>query len=69
MTKIFDLRFVNTICYPTKRNQEQIKDVFIKIIKDFGGIDLCVFSSGTYVPKLEQEINIKQNKFVICSLL
>jgi 4-hydroxy-3-methylbut-2-enyl diphosphate reductase len=27
MTKIFDLRFVNTICYPTKRNQEQIKDL------------------------------------------
>ena len=25
MTKIFDLRFVNTICFPTKRNQEQIK--------------------------------------------
>ena len=27
MTKVFDLRFVNTICYPTKRNQEQIKDL------------------------------------------
>jgi 4-hydroxy-3-methylbut-2-enyl diphosphate reductase len=27
MTKIFDLRFINTICYPTKRNQEQIKDL------------------------------------------
>ena len=27
MTKIFDLRFVNTICYPTKRNQEQIKEL------------------------------------------
>ena len=25
MTKVFDLRFVNTICYPTKRNQSQIK--------------------------------------------
>tara|TARA_Y100000590_G_scaffold157591_1_gene181080 strand:+ start:37 stop:867 length:831 start_codon:yes stop_codon:yes gene_type:complete len=25
MTKVFDLHFVNTICYPTKRNQEQIK--------------------------------------------
>ena len=29
MTKIFDLRFVNTICYPTKRNQEQIKDLAV----------------------------------------
>ena len=27
MTKIFDLSFVNTICYPTKRNHEQIKDL------------------------------------------
>jgi len=27
MTKFFDLHFVNTICYPTKRNQEQIKEL------------------------------------------
>ena len=27
MEKVFDLHFVNTICYPTKRNQEQIKDL------------------------------------------
>ena len=26
MTKVFDLRFVNTICFPTKRNQEQIEE-------------------------------------------
>ena len=25
MTKVYDLRFVNTICFPTKRNHEQIK--------------------------------------------
>ncbi|MBT3216964.1 MAG: 4-hydroxy-3-methylbut-2-enyl diphosphate reductase [Candidatus Marinimicrobia bacterium] len=25
MTNVFDLRFVNTICFPTKRNQEQIR--------------------------------------------
>mgnify|MGYP000862922187 CR=1 FL=1 len=36
-----------------------------KIIEDFNGLDLCVFSSGTYDPKLEQEINVKQNKFVM----
>ena len=46
-------------------NQDQIKNVFSKIINDFGSLDLCVFSSGTYDPKLEQEINIKQNKFVM----
>jgi len=27
MIKVFDLHFVNTICYPTKRNQEQIKEL------------------------------------------
>ncbi|MFQ6615926.1 MAG: 4-hydroxy-3-methylbut-2-enyl diphosphate reductase [Fidelibacterota bacterium] len=27
MTKVYDLRFVNTICFPTKRNQEQIKEL------------------------------------------
>ena len=25
--KVFDLRFVNTICFPTRRNHEQIKDL------------------------------------------
>ena len=46
-------------------NQNQINDVFSKIINEFGSLDLCVFSSGTYDPKLEQEINIKQNHFVM----
>ncbi|MDC0450210.1 SDR family NAD(P)-dependent oxidoreductase [Pelagibacteraceae bacterium] len=46
-------------------DQDQINDVFSKIINEFGNLDLCVFSSGTYDPKLEQEINIKQNKFVM----
>ncbi|UCH09215.1 MAG: 4-hydroxy-3-methylbut-2-enyl diphosphate reductase, partial [Fidelibacterota bacterium] len=27
MTKVFDLHFVNTICFPTKRNHEQIKEL------------------------------------------
>ncbi len=27
MTKVFDLHFVNTICFPTKRNHEQIKQL------------------------------------------
>ncbi len=27
MSKVYDLRFINTICFPTKRNQEQIKDL------------------------------------------
>ena len=27
MTKVFDLHFINTICFPTKQNQYQIKDL------------------------------------------
>ena len=27
MTKVFDLHFINTICYPAKRNHEQIKEI------------------------------------------
>lgn len=27
MSKVVDLRFINTICFPTKRNQEQIKEL------------------------------------------
>jgi short-subunit dehydrogenase len=46
-------------------NQVQIKNSFEKIIEDFNGLNLCVFSSGTYDPKLEKEINIEQNKFVM----
>ena len=30
MEKVFDLRFVNTICYPTRRNHEQIKSLASK---------------------------------------
>ena len=56
----------NIFPYPLDvTNHDQINIVFKKIINDFGGFDLCVFSSGTYDPKLEQEINIKQNKFVM----
>ena len=56
----------NIAAYPMDvTNQNQVNDVFAKIINDFDTLNLCVFSSGTYDPKLEQEINIKQNKFVM----
>jgi len=29
MMKVFDLRFVNTICFPTRRNQEQIRTLAV----------------------------------------
>jgi 4-hydroxy-3-methylbut-2-enyl diphosphate reductase len=31
MTKVFDLHFVNTICFPTERNHEQIKELAEKV--------------------------------------
>ena len=56
----------NISSYPLDvTDQDQISEVFAKIINDFGSLDLCVFSSGTYDPKLEKEINIKQNKYVM----
>jgi short-subunit dehydrogenase len=56
----------NISSYPLDvTNQNQINEISSRIIKDFGDLDLCVFSSGTYDPKLEKEINIKQNKFVM----
>ena len=43
----------NISSYPLDvTNQEQIKNIFEKIIDDFDGVDICVFSSGTYDPKL-----------------
>ena len=35
---------------------------FQKIIRDFGGIDLCIFSSGIYERSLEKEIDIENIK-------
>ena len=56
----------NISSYPLDvTKQDQVSDTFAKIINNFESLDLCVFSSGTYDPKLEQEINIKQNKFVM----
>jgi short-subunit dehydrogenase len=56
----------NIFSYPLDViNQDQVNNISSNIISDFSGLDLCVFSSGTYDPKLEQEINVKQNKFVM----
>ena len=47
----------------TDRNQ--INDVFKNILKEFGDLDLCLFSSGTYEPKDEQSIDPDKIKNVI----
>ena len=58
----------NISSYPLDvTNQDQVNSISSKIINDFGNLDLCVFSSGTYDPKLEQEINVKPKmKKYIC---
>ena len=56
----------NIFSYPLDVVDEQnCKITFQKIISDFKDIDLCVFCSGTYDPKKEKEIDLKQNKFVM----
>jgi len=46
-------------------NQEHVDNVFTKIVSEFGDIDLCIFSSGTYDPKHEQSINVEKINNVI----
>jgi short-subunit dehydrogenase len=36
---------------------DKVKETFSNILNSFNDIDLCVFCSGAYDPKLEQEIN------------
>ena len=56
----------NIFSYPLDvTNQDQVDNVFKKIINEFGNIDLCIFSSGTYDPKNEKSINIEKIKNVI----
>ena len=46
-------------------DEQNCKITFQKIISEFTEIDLCIFCSGTYDPKKEKEIDIKQSKFVM----
>jgi len=41
-------------------NLDNTKKIFKEIVEKLGDIDLCVFSTGTYDPKKEREINIEQ---------
>ncbi len=46
-------------------DRSQINSVFQNILKEFGNIDICLFSSGTYEPKDEQNIDPDKIKNVI----
>jgi short-subunit dehydrogenase len=41
-------------------DDNKVQEVVSNILSEFKGIDLCVFCSGAYDPKLEQEINKQQ---------
>ena len=41
-------------------DDSRVEEVFSEIQEKFGYLDLCIFCSGAYNPKLEQEINKKQ---------
>ncbi len=57
MTKVVDLRFINTICFPTKRNHEQIKE--LSIITDMV-IIIGSFTSAN--SKRLTELSLERNK-------
>ena len=46
-------------------DRSQINSVFQTNLKEFGNIDICLFSSGTYEPKDEQNIDPDKIKNVI----
>ena len=41
-------------------DEKKVGEVFKKILEGFKNIDLCIFSAGTYEPKLEKEISQEQ---------
>ena len=45
-------------------NQKSCSQVFEDLLKKYSKIDLCIFSTGTYDPKTEREINLDQIKNV-----
>ena len=57
MTKVFDLHFVNTICYPTKRNHEQIREMVSE-----NDIMLIIGSFTSANSKRLTQLSLKENK-------
>lgn len=57
MTKVVDLRFINTICFPTKRNHEQIKE--LSTITD---MILIIGSFTSANSKRLTELSLERNK-------
>ena len=56
----------NIFAYPADVTDPiKIQETFNKILKDFGNIDLCILSSGTYERKSEKGINVENIKKVM----
>ena len=56
----------NIVSFPLDvTNRNQINDVFKNILNEFNDLDICLFSSGTYEPKDEQNIDPDKIKNVI----
>ncbi len=56
----------NIFAYPADvTNPNKIQETFNKILNDFGNIDLCILSSGTYERKSEKGINVENIKKVM----
>jgi len=56
----------NIVSFPLDvTNRNQINEVFKNILDNFGELDICLFSSGTYEPKDEQNIDPEKIKNVI----
>ena len=56
----------NIVSFPLDvTNRDQINEVFKNILDHFGDLDICLFSSGTYEPKDEQNIDPDKIKNVI----
>ncbi len=51
----------NIFDYPLDvTDEKKVHEIFKRILEDFKNIDLCIFSAGTYEPKLEEEISQEQ---------
>ena len=56
----------NILSFPLDvTDRSQINNVFKDIVNEFGNLDVCLFSSGTYEPKDEQSIDPDKIKNVI----
>ena len=56
----------NIFAYPMDvTDQSKTQETFNKILEDFGNLDLCIFSSGTYERKSEKGLNVDNVKKVI----